>query len=375
MVSVIVAVFNLEDYIEKCILSIIQQSHSDLELIIVDDGSTDRTEDICLNYARKDNRVTYVKKKNEGQGMARNIGLKLAKGEYVTYVDGDDWLEKDAIANMYQVAQREDADIVVGDIWYVYVNQGNEEKRYSKIRYNAGQVIRYGECPEKMSNLRTFTWGKLYKRQFLKQEDFVQSSKVYEDTATIPILVLHAKKIVYINTPVYNYLKTRSSSTIYNKEKVMDLLDALQHLYSVFCKEQCLIKYEKEIKRLFWGQIRSLCIAHKVSWREINQTESSYNKLLIFMKNIFEDFKFPDDYEIIVSNSLIVENAIKNLVISEDKIKGESDNIKTARIKMKYNQIIEEYDLGKEYVNTETDDENGLWDCADKLFYLIQGDE
>ena len=214
MVSIIVAVCNVEMYIDRCIQSIINQSYSEIELIIIDDGSDDLTGTICRKYAEKDNRIIYIRKRNEGQGPSRNLGLQVAKGEYVTYVDGDDWLEKNALEEMCNIADNEQADIVVGDIWYVYENAGAEPKKiYSKIRYRHLQTIQRGEYPEKISKLRTFTWGKLYRRSFLLEENFCQPAHAYEDTATIPLLLMHAKKIVYINLPVYNYLKNRDTST------------------------------------------------------------------------------------------------------------------------------------------------------------------
>ena len=358
MISVILAVYNLEEYIERCILSILKQSYKELELIIVDDGSSDRTGDVCTRYAKMDRRVIYIKKKNEGQGEARNVGLKLAKGEYVTYVDGDDWLETDALSQMYYVAKKEDADIVVGDIWYVYAVDEGYERKYSKIRYENEKVILQGECPEKMSKLRTFTWGKLYRRAFLREEGFRQPSNAYEDTATIPILLLHAQKIVYINVPVYNYLKNRSMSTIYSEEKVLDLLSALQQLYDTFCTERCVEKYEMEIKRLFWGQIRSLCIAHNVSWEKICQEKTDYSELIHFIQKCFKDFIFFDDYDITVRNSVVVEKSLEN---------------EGCTIIMKKGGVSKEYSLGKSLTTTEKWSEDQIWDCADLVFALIQG--
>ena len=231
MISVIIVAYNLETYIEKSIRSVLSQTFTDLALIIVDDGSSDTTGDICKKYQKKDIRIINIKKENEGQGIARTIGYHAARGEYILFLDGDDWLENDALEKMFHAASDTNADIVVGDILYVYQKNGVVEKKYSKIRYQNMQIIEKGEYLEKISKLRTFTWGKLYKRRFLIQEGFSQASHAYEDTATIPLLIHHAKTIVYINTPVYNYYKSRTGSTIYQKEKASDLLIAIKKLY------------------------------------------------------------------------------------------------------------------------------------------------
>lgn len=376
MISVIVTVYNLEKYIEKCITSVLTQSYDDLELIIVDDGSCDLTESICLKYLKQDDRILYIKKKNEGQGEARNFGLKLATGDYVTFVDGDDWLEAEALEKMYQKGKEVEADIVVGDIWYVYQRKESLKKDYSKIRYENFQVIHRGECPEKINKLRTFTWGKLYRREFLIKEQFKQPKFAYEDTATIPMLVLHAERIVYINIPVYNYLKNRKSSVIHDEKKARELKIALEYLCSKLKEEKFYYAHREEVKRMFWGQVRSLCVTQKVSWEEIRTGAGVYKELVYSIKKYFPEFVFLDEYIITVYNSLFVEKALKNLVICNSNIGSCTDsNDATCRIVLKKGKSVKNFILDDKYKNMEMTDENQLWECADELFYLIEENE
>lgn len=367
MVSVIIVAYNIEMCIENSIKSVLSQTYPDLELIIVDDGSSDATGEICQRYQKTDARVMYIKKKNEGQGIARTIGYQVAKGEYVSFLDGDDWLEKDALEKMRKAAQETNADIVVGDIWYVYKKNGGFEKKYSKIRYQDMQIIKKGEALGKISKLRTFTWGKLYKRNFLLEEGFSQASHAYEDTATIPLLIQHANKIVYINVPVYNYYKNRAESTIYRKEKATDLLIALRKLYDSFINEGNFPCIQNELMRLFWGQIRSLFIAHSVSWEIVFENENDYKQLIDYMKEVFSSFEFLQDKQIYVYNSKLAYKALCSLLLDERNIQCKEDN-SVSRIVM--NEGKYEYKLPQKY-SSSVFDENDIWDCADELFFIL----
>lgn len=369
MISVVMVVYNLEEYVEKSIQSVLLQTFTDLELIIVDDGSSDTTGDICKRYQKRDMRIIYIKKKNEGQGIARTVGYHAARGDYILFLDGDDWLECDALEKMFHAASETNADIVVGDIFYVYQKDGIIEKKYSKIRYLNNQIIGKGECLGKISKLRTFTWGKLYKRSFLIQEEFSQPSYAYEDTATIPLLIHHANTIVYINIPVYNYYKNRAGSTIYQKEKASDLLIAIKKLYDSFINEENYMYLEKEIARLFWGQIRSLFIAHNVSWNTVFHNENAYRKLIDFMKENFSSFKFLEEEDIYIYNSKLAQKAIGSLLIDEKNIRymEEGDN---SNSRIVINGGEREYKLPPQY-GVSVFDENDIWDCADDLFLLL----
>ena len=120
MISIIVPVYNVEDYIDKCLRSIVNQTYKDIEIILINDGSTDSSGDICLKWQEADNRIIYIKKKNEGQGAARNLGVKIAKGDYLTFVDADDWIEENAIACLYESEKKSNADIVIADFSLIF---------------------------------------------------------------------------------------------------------------------------------------------------------------------------------------------------------------------------------------------------------------
>ena len=120
IISVILPVFNMEKYIDRCVNSVIGQSFSDWELILVDDGSTDGSGNICDEYAKKDSRIRVIHKKNGGVASARQIGTDEAEGKYSIHCDADDWIDSNMLENMYSEAQKENADIVVSNFYYNY---------------------------------------------------------------------------------------------------------------------------------------------------------------------------------------------------------------------------------------------------------------
>lgn len=111
-ISVIVPIYNVEKYIEKCINSIINQTYKDLEIILVDDGSTDSSGKICDEYAKKDKRIKVIHKKNGGVSSSRNIALTIANGDYITWIDSDDWIEKDTYSKLADIILKNKADII-----------------------------------------------------------------------------------------------------------------------------------------------------------------------------------------------------------------------------------------------------------------------
>lgn len=367
MVSVIVPVYNIEMYIQKCMDSVLEQDYKEIELIIIDDGSSDRTGEICKKYAEIDARVFYVKKENEGQGIARTMGLQLAKGEYVMFVDGDDWLEDGAIRNLVCIAEKEDADIVVGDMWYVYNDGENLRKEYSKIRYEDGQIILCHENPEKINRLRAFTCGKLFESNFLKSVGFEQSKGIYEDVASIPFLMAQGKKIVYVNRPVYNYLKTRQNSSIHNVNKINDMVLAL----GILCKKMRGLEhydmYENELARFVWSQIRFVC-ANNI--RILDKDMEIYRTLISFLKREFPKLAPPDECEIELINGTGIKDILDKIVIFGDRVKETNDiSDCTSRIRVKYRDTEKIYIIN--FIHDDQDKDSWIWDRADELFEMI----
>ena len=127
-ISILVPIYNVEKYLKKCLDSMIQQTFTDIEIICMDDGSTDGSEKKCVEWKAKDSRIRYIDKKREGVFIARNIGVEQAKGKYLLFIDSDDWIDQTYVEKLYQKAVETDADIVECDFWRF--NNNNKTKTY-----------------------------------------------------------------------------------------------------------------------------------------------------------------------------------------------------------------------------------------------------
>ena len=219
LISVIVPIFQVEKYLKKCISSIIDQSYHNLEIILVDDGSTDNCPAICDQYKEEDSRVKVIHKKNGGLSQARNVGLKFAKGDFIGFVDSDDWIEP----NMYEVLLttmlKVNADIAVCSCQFEPKSSRTifkDIKSYEIQQYSSEDALRYILSGKNVINF--YVWNKLYKRKILTDITFSEG-KIYEDSLWTPLVIGNAKIIVCIDYPLYHYLY-RSESLSHNVQQI-----------------------------------------------------------------------------------------------------------------------------------------------------------
>lgn len=190
-VSVIIPIYNVQDYLHECVESIVQQTYKNLEIILVDDGSPDACSTLCDEWERKDNRIVTIHKKNGGLSDARNAGLHKALGDYVLYVDSDDYLERDTIEWMISCAQSYEAEIVA--CTYKKTDDKNIQKLLTKqiVKGTGVEMLEFA-----FENEIWFAWGKLIKADIAKQCPFVKGL-IYEDVENTPRVFLKASKIVF----------------------------------------------------------------------------------------------------------------------------------------------------------------------------------
>ncbi len=240
-VSVIVPVWNVEKYLPKCLNSLVNQTLEDIEIIVVNDGSPDNSLKIINRYKEEyPNKIVLINQKNGGQGSARNTGLKYAKGEYIAYVDSDDDTELNMFEIMYEKAKYEKADVLICENFNV--NELTLKKYHVK---NAN----YSNEEEKAFLGKMAVWNKIYKRELLIDNDLKFKERVwYEDLAFTLKALINAKKISFVNTPLYNYL-IRSGSTMNNSnvKRNLEIFDAFDDITS-YLKEHNI--YEEYYDRL-----------------------------------------------------------------------------------------------------------------------------
>lgn len=252
-VTVIVPVYNVEAYVGKCVDSILKQSFSDFELILVNDGSTDSGGAICDGYAEKDKRVRVIHQKNAGLGGARNTGIEDARGEYILFVDSDDSIEPQTLETAVAKADRLQADILA----FSFRSMDENGNTLSVFKENLPKEKPLSPVRDKQVFLSSpSAWNKLYRRELFMKSGVRFPPRVwYEDVRTTFKLFLLAKSIVFTDDICYNYL-IRQGSIMQNSnvERNVEIIEALQDLLSYF-KEQG--KFEE-----FRNELEFLCIDH-----------------------------------------------------------------------------------------------------------------
>lgn len=206
LISLIIPCYNAEFSLEKCLKSVIEQDYPTLEIIIIDDGSTDNSSKIYEEFQRKYQRIKIIKQENAGVANARNKGIKIANGEYLCFVDSDDWVEKNYCSELYRLLISESADISI--IEASYENLDGEiifQKPTSSEKVFDGNRALVLLLEDKV--LQSHPWGKLYKVSFLKNINFPENLKCFEDYSTLFKVFDKAIKVVKSNEKLYHYIQ------------------------------------------------------------------------------------------------------------------------------------------------------------------------
>ena len=231
--SVIVPVYNTEKYIERCIKSIFDQSFKDYQLIIINDGSTDNCDKIIRNLIKNRDNIIYKKIKNSGVAAARNIGLSYASGEYITFVDSDDFVEVDIYKKLYNHAIANDSDIVGCAYKKIYKN--SEKEIHPKNLSYFGKSLR--ESKEIICNSNPYTPLKIFKRSLIVNNEilFDVDLRIFEDLLFCYKLFLLSNKISFVDECLYNYncLNESSLTSKFTKKK-FDIFPALNRLIDFY---------------------------------------------------------------------------------------------------------------------------------------------
>ncbi len=217
-ISVIVPVYNCEKYIKKCVDSIIKQTFKDLEIILVDDGSTDKSGKICDEFKIKDSRIKVVHQENKGVSSARNEGLKVSNGDYISFVDGDDYLSEDTYEFLYDNLEKICADISVCGIVNCFFKADGSKKLARQSSFNGSGVLTGKEAMSEALKSRIFSVNpvnKLFAAWLFDNEKFPEG-KTSEDAFLIPKILLKSNKVFYSSEPKYYYVRHEGSITTSN---------------------------------------------------------------------------------------------------------------------------------------------------------------
>lgn len=253
LISIIIPIYNVEKYLNKCIDSVINQTYKNLEIILVNDGSTDNCGNICDQYKKIDKRIKVIHKKNGGVSSARNVALSNIKGEYIYFIDSDDYIEKDTIELLFNNIIEFDSDIACCNYYKEY---DNEKKDI--IISNLKQIMNREEFLNSILNdnsISGYLWNKLYKRElFDKNIRFDESIKIMEDLIVNLNITKNISKISYVDKPLYHYVQ-RSNSALNSKDilkmkgslnsyvQIIELLGHFEHILINKYKLNFIIEY------------------------------------------------------------------------------------------------------------------------------------
>lgn len=280
LISIVIPIYNVALYLERCLESVCSQTYQNLEIILVDDGSTDNSRHICDEYAARDNRINVIHKENGGLSEARNVGIDIFKGEYITFIDSDDFVHNGYIQRLYDLLIGGEADIsVIGQQKFSSSNEIKEHEKDSNIKYFTGISAIADMWYQK--NILTSAWGKLYNKSLFHEIRY-PVGKLYEDLATTYRLFYLAKKIVYSSEILYYYYQ-RSSSIMYQKF-TLDKMDRIAISLELleWAKAYCPELREAATARFFLSNIQVL--------REIPITDG-YQEQIQYIKNNVKKYR------------------------------------------------------------------------------------
>lgn len=251
LISVVIPVYNVEKFLKRCVTSILKQSYTNLQIILVDDGSTDLSGSICDSF-KNDKRITVIHKSNGGLSSARNAALPYLKGEYVTFVDSDDWVKRDFIKVMYKNAIRYNADIsAIG--YYIALENGVNRSYFGKDTscrvMNSAQALSTYLLYDGMG---VTIWGKLYKT-ILWDKIRCPEGKLHEDQYTTYKLLDLANRIVFDKHPLYFYFQRNNSIGHSNfSKRSYDLYNGIQEEYNFISKKYPSVRNNTKLERDIW---------------------------------------------------------------------------------------------------------------------------
>ncbi len=238
-VSVIIPVYNVDKYLEECLQSVCSQTLKDIEIICINDGSTDKSGQILKDFAKKDKRIVLIEQKNQGVSIARNNGIKAAKGEYIGFVDSDDWIDPDFYEKLYKTAKKFDADIALAGFYNAISKNKAEKIRKRFLREKL--ITNFNKKMQLLEESGT-VWTKIFKKEFLDiTQIFFQEDVTYEDRIWLPQIYYKAKKVCIVPKVYYHYRENPSSivhTTLTNPTFYKNSMEASKFHYNFIRKHK-----------------------------------------------------------------------------------------------------------------------------------------
>ncbi len=226
-VSVVIPVYNAESFLERCLKSVTDQTYRNLQIILINDGSSDSSPDICMNFKKADTRIEIIDQKNQGLSAARNAGLACATGKYILFVDSDDYIAENMVELMVKACEEKKVSMCVCGYYYTYPTG----KVFNSRIYNEGDVLTQEQCLISMitdDRIGSYAWNKLYKTELFQNIKY-PTGKNYEDICTTYRLIQKCERIAVVGQGLYFYVQHEKSITHNKTEKnIADLISAIE---------------------------------------------------------------------------------------------------------------------------------------------------
>ena len=278
-VSVIIPIYNVEKYLRDCVDSVLEQTYPDLQIILVDDGSTDSSGQICDEYAGKDSRIQVVHKENGGLSDARNAGLTFAAGAFLLYLDSDDYLAPDAVEKLMKMQEKTGADVAFGNFFYTYPDHEDVARAW----HRSDTVLDNRQAMEALvdGRLETFAWGKLIRSEIAKRHLFPKG-KVFEDHFWTHFVFADAEKVAVTPQPLV-YYRQRDNSISYTFDlKRLDMLEGwvnrkefLEQQYPELL-DVCFRRYAERYAGLAWLVLTRMKGSRRKGFEKLRSFNAEY---------------------------------------------------------------------------------------------------
>ncbi len=281
-ISVIVPIYNVEEYLEKCLETLVKQTLEEIEIILVNDGSKDKSGEIAKKYQKEySNKIIYLDKQNGGLSDARNFAIPHATGEYIAFLDSDDYIELNTYEQMYNIAEKENSDMVECDFYWEYPN---------RVKSDIGII--YNNQKEMIEKIRVVAWNKLIRRELLEKTK-IQFPKGYryEDVEFTYKLVPYLKKVSFLKKTCIHYIQREDSIANSQNEKNKEIFDVLEHVIKFYKERGFYEEYKVQLEYIYTRYLLCSSLLRIVKIKDKKIKKELLNQTWINLNTKFPNWK------------------------------------------------------------------------------------
>jgi len=285
-VSIIVPVYNVEKYIEKCLDSLVNQTLENIEIVIVNDGSPDKSQKIIDKYEKKYKQIKSYVKENGGVSSARNYGIEKANGDYITFVDSDDYVELDFCEKLYKKAIQGNFDIVVCDLKYIYPNKTiNISSKFDEDINDKEKLKLY------MTKMYPVVWNKLFKKELFEKNIRFKLNVWYEDVEFLHNLYPYIKSIGVIKESLYNYFQRDGSITYVFDKRLYDYVYNWDSIISFYKEHKLYNEYKEELEYSHVRYVYATFVKRLANIKNKKEYDEGVNFAINKIKSYYPNYK------------------------------------------------------------------------------------